>query len=87
MSNSEQQPCIVVGKLGPKILERWGDLPRAGVLMNGDGATVFHSRQQARRAIQRSARYAEEMGYDWDVLARPWELRIVNLYGVDHAEH
>lgn len=60
------QPCIVVDEDRiPLQLGHYNDTPRAGVLVSGNEVTVFQNRRQARRAIERTRRYAERDQLPW----------------------
>lgn len=50
---------------------RLDGIPRGGVLMLGDAATVFPY-TSARRAIERTKRYADSQGFDWGTKTNHW---------------
>lgn len=44
------------------------DVPAGGVLVFGATGTIFRTRGRARRAINRTVKYAEERGLQWAIL-------------------
>lgn len=42
--------------------------PPGGVLVFGDSATLFRTRGRARKAVERTVRYAREHGFPWPIL-------------------
>jgi len=49
----------------PLQLDFRDDLPRAGVLFQGDYATLFPNYKSAWRAWKRSEKYADDNGFLW----------------------
>lgn len=69
---------IVTGEFGPMQLQP-GWVPtghRKGVLAHGGKATVFNSYSAARRAIERTEKYAQEHNYN---MWKTWKMRLVRL--------
>lgn len=78
MAEKKDQPCIVVGGNAPMQLEAYPDNPTK-VLCYGDSVTVFRNRRQARRAIERSRKYAVAHGFPWIMVREPYNVYIYNV--------
>jgi hypothetical protein len=44
------------------------DVPAGGVLVFGSTGTIFRTRGRARRAINRTVKYAEARGLPWPII-------------------
>lgn len=78
MAEKKNQPCIVQGGMMVMQLDAYPDGPTK-VLCYGDNVTVFRNRRQARRAIERSRKYAVAHGYPWIMVTEPWNIYIINV--------
>lgn len=67
---------FVAGKDGPMAIGRYKDTPTGGVLMRATDVewedrpakiATFPSKGEARRAIDRTATYARDHSYEWDI--------------------
>ncbi len=68
---------IVCGDGGPLTVCKEHDTPRAGILMYGGAVTVFPNYKAARRAIERTDRYAKRMELEW---SSKYSIRMLKKY-------